>query len=203
MPDSSRIGIECLDCGFVRGYIRQRRRCQRCDSSNIQKFDYDAREAEWREKVANNPATLSEGEVVAFVNNWLIQNHPKKSESSLTPESFEAKCGWERINSATWNGEYWGFPEGKFYETTRSVDRDWPLECFKVATPARRPNPRGIGIRLLTALLYAFICFVIGELVAIIVMVVKGGTIPPEWYLLLLIFILFGGYKGFTKVPKK
>jgi len=215
MADSSRIGIKCFDCGYwqsgeTTSYLF-RDRCPKCKSSHVQQFNWDANAATERERsvilasnIAHNPATLSEGEVVALVNSWLIQNHPKKSESSLTQKTFEEKCGWERINSATWNGEYWAFPDGKFYETTRSVDRGWPQECFEGASPVRRPNPRGIGVKLLSALLYAFIYSLIAPLVIFIVLVVKGGgTISVDWSPLLLIFILFGGYKGFTKVPRK
>jgi len=136
------IKLECLDClhQYVNKLVvsldpsnlwgRRAARaatCPSCRSRNIQIFDNDAREA----KIAANPATLPEGEVVAFVNSWLTQYHPKKSESSLNQKTFGEKCGWERIRSATWNGEYWFFPQGRFYEATRSVDRSWPPECFK------------------------------------------------------------------------
>jgi hypothetical protein len=130
-------GVECLDCAstWVEGIFNPttaksslwNRYCRSCKSSNLSKFDYDDREA----KIAANPPTLSKGEVIAFVNSWLIQYHPKKSESSLDQKSFGEKCGWEHISSASWNGEFWLFPQGRFYEATRSVDRSWPPECFK------------------------------------------------------------------------
>ena len=68
---------------------------------------------------------------------------------------------------------------------------------------ANKPaKPRGIGIKILSALLYAFVFYFVAELVHTIVSLVTG-PFPPEWGYLLFIIILCGGYKGFTRVPKK
>ena len=85
--------------------------------------------------IASNPATLSEAEVVAFVNNWMRQNPLIQSRSSYSQRTFDRLCIYGRITSASWLGDYWSFTSyryvGKFYETTRTVAIELPWRCYR------------------------------------------------------------------------
>jgi len=212
MAEISHRGMICTKCGFqweeTRGTISA---CPACQSTFVEaETDWSAIEEAPNPPTKPQPLYPPEEE-----------NNPKSSESSSPPTEIDeyrpgggadqycTSCGNKRSSEDVFCGRCGVRLNKLTVQDTQLVERSSPeasnqtISASQVASPVKRPNPRGIGVKLLSALLYAFICFVIGELVAIIVMVVKGGTIPPEWYLLLFIFILFGGYKGFTKVPRK
>lgn len=188
-------------------------RCPKCRSVDV------------REPWAENRALLDEridketsqrGQLTALKTPGEPSSSPSSSPSTEIDEprpgggadQYCTSCGNKRSSEDVFCGRCGVRLKELTVQHTQQVERsssdtsNQTISFPQVVSPVKQSNSRGIGIRLLSALLYAFIYWAIATLLAVIAMIVTG-PFPPVWGALLLIIMLFGGYKGFTKVPNK